>query len=308
MRGELVQLQLDNVVEYANRWSEAVPSDSRPYIYQARVFQTQYQLRESRDALLQAVDRRPDSGWAWVQLSFAQVIMREFEDALVAARKAIDLLEVNGQAHVAAAIALRELGRDDEARTHLEQALAIPDDALRRYYILVGERPEDVDVSAYAQLGELEMDSDRPSEALAAFEEVLKRQPLNKSALNGKSQALRQLGRRDEARELAQQVADITVASSRVESLGNQIAATPDDVETQRQLAVEMLRFFDNQTGLYWADQALEANPSDRLVLTALVDFYRDRSDAPDAAAQAARYEKRLEAAGGRLEPGDETQ
>jgi thioredoxin-like negative regulator of GroEL len=99
-----------------------------------------------------------------------------------------------------------------------------PADAVRHYEEagrLAQQRP-----LPFVSMGTVYLQMRRPQEALAAFDEALRRAPGDVPALRGKARALEAAGRRDEAAQLARRAAELTA----MEQAGRPGAATgPDD-------------------------------------------------------------------------------
>ena len=319
VRGELVRLNAGGVIDRAREWAAEVPSDPRPLIYAARAHGPRYEFNQAEEKLREAVARRPDSGWAWLSLGGTLLISKKYDEALQAARRATELLEVAEPGLVLQASVLRDLGRLDEAEAAIDRALAVPRADVERMYVLLGERPQDAATAALATRAEILLDADRPAEALEAFDRVLAVESDNSAAHFGRAQALRMLGRRDEARAAGERVAEAQQAMQRIELAAVTLADDPGDIDLQRKLGIDLLGFGDRQAGLYWLAKVLDADPRDRASLAALVDFYAGRVAMAEAgqtddltpyitdpAAELQAYRRRLEALGEPKDADDE--
>jgi tetratricopeptide (TPR) repeat protein len=136
-----------------------------------------------------ALARRPDDVDLYVELGWLARWNDKDKRSLEAFERALEvdpryLPAVRGKSQ-----ALTALGRPDEARQALMQALA--------------RRPDDPEL--YVWLGELAEDQQRHEEALGAFDRALSR-PYDRAAARGKAQALNGLGRSDDAQRVIEEV------------------------------------------------------------------------------------------------------
>ncbi len=145
---------------------------------------------ERHEEALEAYDRSltlsPDEAFVWRnKAGILLEDLKQFNEALVAAERALtlDLSSIRGW--LLKGLALQDLSRDDEANDALEHAVAIEPDS---------------DV-AWASRGRAFAALARPDEALVAYDEALKFDPDDKDVWELKAESLRALGRESEAQE-----------------------------------------------------------------------------------------------------------
>lgn len=298
VRGQFKRFDLQAAGETIDFWKQEFPQSSRPYLFAARLAEFDSDVNGAIAEVEAALERRPDSGWAWYMLGQLYGTMLRHEDSLAAYQKAADLLEEPEPALVRAAGALRELGRYDEARETIERALARPDDRLAEMHRLLGGVTEDARSAALIQKGRIALDSERPEEAIDAFEAALEIHPYERRSRNNYATALRQVGRLEEAAAQSERVAAITDALNRSDRMIQTLKSNPTDVEARVSVGQMLLEFIDPDQGAYWLRTALELDPDNREALQPLAAYYRRQGRDREAE----RLERRL----GRLGPAEE--
>lgn len=117
--------------------------------------------REVVDEAKSLVERQPDQADSWDQLASAHLAAEEYEEALVAARRAVELAPDSYRTLGTLVLVLNETGRSDEAIDALE-------DFTRRH-------PDHVD--AFLQLGTQAQDANRNNVARLAYIAFLRLEP-----------------------------------------------------------------------------------------------------------------------------------
>jgi predicted O-linked N-acetylglucosamine transferase (SPINDLY family) len=191
--------------------------------------------RQRFDEALASLDRaealRPDYGEALSNRSLVLNLLGRHDQALAAAQRAAALLPGRAVVHRHLAEALAGLGRLDEALPHYDRAIALdPRDGL-----------------AYQGRGHVRLRRNAPAQALPDIERALGLRGDSVSLLCDLAQALRLLGRRDEAsaaldralarqersadalRELADMLIELQRYDEAIAALNAAIASQPDD-------------------------------------------------------------------------------
>jgi tetratricopeptide (TPR) repeat protein len=149
----------------------------------AQTFRRLGRYDEAEAAILSAYEHQSDNPWVITELGHILASQQRHEDALVAYRRALKF-DANKTSAIGGQVqSLRLLGRIGEAD-------AVVRDALERH-------PDDV--SLLTEFGWLADEQGRYYDSLAAFDQALTLDSADVSALTGKSQSLRLMGRLAEA-------------------------------------------------------------------------------------------------------------
>ena len=274
IRGMLQGYQLDKASEMIDVWKDNFPDAPRPHIYEARIAEHNGEFDRSEQALRSAIQRREDHAWAWYELGQLLDTRLRYDESLAAFERAGELLEEPEPALVGQAGALRQLDRLDEARERLAAALARPEDRLAEVYRQLGDDADDARAEAFAEAGRIEMAAEKPTEAVGYFEQALELKPYNRRARYSYAEALRQLGRRDEAAEQSKRVAAVTQALAACDKLVADLKTEPNNVEARVAVGKMLLEYIDPDQGVYWLGTALELDPANIEAHRTLRDHY----------------------------------
>jgi len=209
------------------------------------------------------LEQHPDSGLAWKVLGMS--LLRQGKDALLALRKATELLPDDAEAHYNLANNLKRLARFDEAEACYRRALQLKPDY----------------VAAHNNLGNLALELGRLDEAEGCYRRVLQLKPGYAEGYYNLGNALRNNGRQAEAEaclRLAIQIRpDFAEAHNNLGStLMNQGWFAESDISLRRALEIKPdYAEAQNNLGssLMYQDRLTEAEVCLRQVLLAAPDF-----------------------------------
>ncbi len=302
----------DDVEEYLHGRAEVVPEEG-PLIREALAagYARLFRILDALAELEQWLRRRPDDVQALVARGDVYRKVKGYQSAAADYRRALELDAARDDARWGLAVSLLEIGRFQEALTHLEwlrprrgddpellvrvarcQArLGRADEARRLLEEVVAAHPDDG--AALTNLGQLLMQAGRLEEAEGLLRRAARAQPhtyspnwalydcLNKQHKGDAARA--QLAVAERIKERAERVAEITT---------RQMSARPHDKALQCELGKLFLESGQPEVGEAWLLSALRLDADYRPAHAALADYYRQRGDA----ARAAEHRRQAEA------------
>jgi tetratricopeptide (TPR) repeat protein len=173
---------------------------------------------------------------------------------------------------VEAAVALKALGRGEEARSLLIEVLAESPQRIDASYRTVEEQPEGF--RAAAEYGRLESDAGRFAEALPWLQAALKDNPLDLNVRYSVGVSLRGLGRREEAEIEFEKVRAARERMGAATSLNSRVQSDPMDLEARLELGRLILENESERVGLYWIRSILSIDPDYPSAHKLLADYF----------------------------------
>jgi tetratricopeptide (TPR) repeat protein len=160
-------------------------------------------------------------------------------------------------------------GKPEEAGEFLEQALA--------------KEPENV--QALSERGILALQSGRPlAEVEALLRQALERNPAHRPALYHLQMCLERMGKKKEAKELADRLTQNAADIKRLAPLTQEILKKPDDPDLRYEVGKIFLENGYTEDGLRWLGTALKRDPKHRPTHQILADYFQ-RAGEKDRAA-----------------------
>jgi predicted Zn-dependent protease len=295
---------LDEVEEYLHRRAAQSP-DEAPLVWEALAqgYARVYRVLDALAVLERWLERRPDDVQALVVRGNVYRQVKASQNAAADFRRAVELDPGRDDARWGLAVSLVEIGRYQEALTHLEQLrprragdpelrvrvarcyarLDRRDEARRLLEEVLAEHPDNG--PALLNLGQLLVQAGRPQEAEPWLHKAVRAMPpsypanyalydcLNKQ--NKSAEARAQLAVADAIKGRLDRVAEITT---------RQLSARPHDPALHCELGTLFIRGGHPDVGERWLLSALQQDPNYRPAHAALADFYRRRGDLERAA------------------------
>ncbi|HVS18542.1 MAG TPA: tetratricopeptide repeat protein [Planctomycetota bacterium] len=209
-------------------------------IERARMLLEVERHEEAARELTQFVADEPEHAGAHALLALSLASMERWEDALAAARKAVGLAPEWPRGHYVLGLVLRDVGRSKEALSSAREARRLG--------------PEDPDVHALVAVCFAALE--RWKEVLGSARRGLELDPEHVDCLNLRANALRILGRTDDARD----------------ALDTALAAQPDDPHTHTSYGFARLQEGDSQAALEHFREALRLDPSSETARAGLAE------------------------------------
>jgi tetratricopeptide (TPR) repeat protein len=228
-------------------------SDSSFLLQEAIHRHEQGDFAGARDRYAEIIRREPKNVDALYLSGLAQCHLREFKEALKHLRRAVSLAPAHAAAHNTLSMALRETGRNEDALSASNDAIA----------------SDQSFAEAHANRADILVDLRRPQEALEAYDRALALAPGLVAALVNRGSLLQQLGRNEEA----------------IESCDRAIALVPNLAEAwlNRSKALHLLGRWED--ALVSCDRAIAVQPGFPPALLARAIILADRAQFDEALA-----------------------
>jgi tetratricopeptide (TPR) repeat protein len=262
-RGCLQGNLLDRAYYYTRLWTERYPDDWQARFWHARVLERGLRLDLAAEAYQEVLRRKPDYPEAHVRLG--QVLLRRgrYSEALPHLEAFLRHRPDDPDALLALARCQRSLCPPEEARATLDRLLALP-----------GDQP-----GGWLLRGLLELDSDRPGEALPWLERALAKAPHDLEVNQALATALRRLKRTDEAQKYARRAGQIRRDLKAMEEILEDILHRPDDPSPRLRAGETLVRLGHPDEAARWFVSALLLDPGHRPTRKALADCIRRLGD-----------------------------
>jgi tetratricopeptide (TPR) repeat protein len=271
VRGCLQAQLVDRAYHYSSRWTNEYPDHWHARFWHGRTLEQGLRQDLAAEAYDQVLAQKPD----------------------------------HLEAHLRRGLVLQWRGRYPEAFGHLETYLrhrpddptallalarcqhslrpaALVKETLDRLFALPGEHPE-----GWVLAGQLELDADRPGEALPWLEKAFERIPHDRTVNRALATTLHQLGRHVEAKQYEQRHRQIESDLRRMDELTKALLARPRAVDLRYEAGTALLRLGQEAQAIRWFVSALLLDPGhqptrkalagciDRLGDAKLSDAYR---------------------------------
>jgi len=135
-----------------------------------------------------------------------------------------------------------------------------------------------------SECGQLALRLSKPDEAEEFLRRALIADPYEPDAVYSYSQALHQLGRTAEAKKYEERHDAIRADLRRLDELGRQAAAKPQDANLRYEMGMIFLRNGREKDGVAWLQTALQVDPSHAATHQALADYFERKSMKSEAA------------------------
>jgi tetratricopeptide (TPR) repeat protein len=243
---------------------------------------TSYELGDissAVEALETLAGLRPDDAPAWRTLGLIHRENAEFEQARDAYRRALVADEDQPDVRLELAGSLMELSEHVEAIGLLEGCRGKVDESARASKLArclyevgrLGEARQQLDLamvhapghpSLLAERARIDLAEGRTERALEALDRALSEEPVNAESLYLRSQALRRLGRPDDAdRDLARS-RELVEVKDTVSGLIREADRNPGDPEVRYRLGTLCHRLNDPEMAAAWFQAALACDPN----------------------------------------------
>jgi Flp pilus assembly protein TadD len=248
-----------------DRWARDFPDDARPFLWRAEIHSRagggdpRAVEGDYREAL------RRDPALSRARLGLAEELRKAHRNAEAAAEFDHYLLVVpdDAAAHLGAGRNLVEQGDEAAACRHLERAMALAPNS----------------AEPHLELAESAARQDKWSTALTFLDRAVALDPHDLTARHRRSLALTRLGRIAEARAEQATAARLRKDLDRLNQARSRLIASPDDLESQHEIARWMFDHDHDQEGVRWAEKILSGRPNDPEANRLLAGFYERRGD-----------------------------
>jgi tetratricopeptide (TPR) repeat protein len=283
--------RFDDALSVLDAWRRDFPDDPRPEYRIGRIREHQSVYDEAEASYRRALSRR--AGYFPARYSLGRVLLHQLRaEEAVEHFQACLKMPLPEAAQVELAIALKALGRGDEARPLLRQALAADSARLSASYVAIDEQPEIF--KAAAEYGKLEADAGNYQEAKQWLTAALDANPLDLMSRYSLAVSLRGLGEQAEAERQFARVAAAREAMAGAGALNSRIKANPQDVEARYLLGRMILEHESERSGLYWIRSIFAYDPDHLAAHELLAEYFAAKSDRESHYARLAAYHRRM--------------
>lgn len=147
---------------------------------------------------------------------------------------------------------------------------------------LVAEHPKHG--KALAELGRVQFETEKLSKAEISLRQAFALQPRDKQTVFSMYQCLFKLGKKDEARELAERLDQIRADEKDMAALMIDVQRAPEDPALRQQIGEIFLRNGLVEEGLPWLRSALQYDPAYTAALEVLAEWWESRGEMEKAA------------------------
>jgi tetratricopeptide (TPR) repeat protein len=274
-RGCLQMNSTERAYQYTRRWVERYPDDWYGRFWYGRALEQGLRYDLAAEAYQAVLARKPDDLEA--RLHCGQVLLwrGRHAEALPHFEAVVERQPANEAALLGLARCQRNLRPPEETRATLGRLLALP-----------GDHP-----AGWLLQGQLELEAERPAEALPWLERAVRRMPLDRDANQALATALRWLGRGAEAEPYERRKQAIDRDLRRMDELLKASLANPRDVSLRYEAGTTLVRLGQHGQAVRWFVSALMLDPGHQATKKALAGCIQRLGDPRLAAA----YERILE-------------
>jgi tetratricopeptide (TPR) repeat protein len=256
--GCMREYRLGEGTAFLQHWLELRPNDTRALLFQIGLDQMRRRADQVIAGYRRVLQLDPDYHSARVQLATALLETKQYQEALAQ----LEALRqpANTEALVLMAQCQDALGRPDEAKQLLDQALA--------------QAPHDA--AALAERGRLAVRDGQPEEAEAWLRHALTHAPGHYQARYHLAQCLLQQGKTAEVQKQQLRLKQVEADQKRLHYImTEEMNQKPHDPDLRIELAQISLRSGNVEEGLRWLHSALRENPRSVRLHRALADYYQ---------------------------------
>jgi FimV-like protein len=268
--------RFEEAISVIDAWRKDYPEDPRCDYRLGRIFEHQERYDDAEERYREALVKCPRYYPAAFSLGRVMLHQKRGEEAEKMYRYCLQMGQP-AAAKIELAVALKSLGKSDEARELLREVLDLGRDAHTASYASVDENPEGY--RAAAEYGRLEADAGNFEKAVLWLRTALRANPLDLTVRYSLGVALRGSGNLEEAEKHFAHVRQAREAMGEANSLNERIKREPGDVEARYKLGKLILENESERIGLYWLRSIFAHDPDYRPAHVLLADYYQRKAD-----------------------------
>lgn len=258
------QFDLDRASHCATLWTQLEPENPRAWVWLGKVEEKLQNRPPAEEAFKKALEVAPNDTEALAWMARQLQRRRQPTDAMVLLARLRELDPKREDLPLIEGKCLQDLGREEEARTALREAVR-----------LVPLQSE-----GWLELGRLELNSNHPAEAEEAFRRVLQLSPSDREGLFSLAQALEKQGKKTEAERVRTRQAQVEKDLKSTRDAAQKIRENPKDPDPRIEIAALMLQNGLTQEGARWLESAITLDPKNQRALE-LKNRFGLRSEGP---------------------------
>ncbi|MBI2477224.1 MAG: VCBS repeat-containing protein, partial [Planctomycetia bacterium] len=250
-------------------WRQDAPQDPYVHCRMGRIHEHFRRKEEASQEYRTALSKDPKCYEAAFALARLIAEQKRIEEAFDYYRLCLELPHPV-PAQVGMAGCLKSLGRANEARMLLEEAVQFSDHERAAAYKAVGEAPEQF--VAATELGKLYSESGDHAKGAVWLGRAVEFNPRDLVARYALAGALRGLGYLEDAEQQFNIVRTARKALEQASNLNDQVEAHPTDVDARYRLGKILLDYDSERKGLFYLRSVLTYNPNHEPTLSLLRD------------------------------------
>jgi tetratricopeptide (TPR) repeat protein len=277
-RGCLQSNFTERAYHYTSRWVERHPDDWYGQFWYGRALEQGLRYDLAAEAYQAVLARKPDHLEARHHCGQVLLWRGRYPEALPHFEAVVEQQPTNEAALLGLAQCQRSLRPPEETQATLDRLLALP-----------GDHP-----AGWLLQGRLELEADRPAEALPWLERAVRRMPLDRDANQTLATALRRLNRAAEAEPYEQRKHEVERDLRRMDELIKASLSNPRDVALRYEAGTTLVRLGQDGQAMRWFVSALLLDPGHAATKKALADCIQRLGDPQLAAAYRPILEEHL--------------
>jgi tetratricopeptide (TPR) repeat protein len=260
--GYITVRDLRNAVAWSGRWIERQPDSWRAYYLRAKSLELAVQLEPALSDCKQVLALKSDHPEAGFKAGDLLRRLDQYEQALPYLEKAQQRDPGNPTVVVSLARCQRSLGKTEAALALLESWL----------------QANTAEPAAVLMLmGRLELDKNRPAEALNWLRRAEEASPRDEETLHSLSLVFRELGQTEQAEKYAARAEDVHRKVKRIDALLRELRDYPQDLNLRCWIGKILLGLDQEGDGLRWLMTVLQSDASHRETHEVLADHYEGK-------------------------------
>ena len=265
--GFFLAYRFGEAFQILDAWEKDYPTDPQPYLFRGLYAVQSEGLKEAAEQYGKAFQLAPQR-WE-IRLHYAESLMNlhRANDAVEVLRTMPATRTLEKKVQLTWGRALTEIGDFEEAEIVLRQVLETNSD----------------DPDALLAVSRLELDANRPSAALPLLEKAIALRGYDSGIRFAHGNALRLLGRQEEANGEFAFVAKATKAVEQRQRLKERLAVNFSDIEARYEMADLALEFSPQADRLFWLRSIVELDPSQKHAHQLLSVVYAERGELEEA-------------------------
>jgi tetratricopeptide (TPR) repeat protein len=263
VRGCLQCQLVERAYHYSSLWTKQFPEDWHARFWHGRTLEQGLRYDLAAEAYDQVLAQQPDHLEAHLRRGQVLQWRGRYPEAFSHLETYLHHRPDDPSALLALARCQRSLRPRAEVRETLDRLLALP-----------GAHPE-----GWLLRGQLELDADRPSEALLWLDKAVQRIPHDREVNLALAATLRRLHRDADAKQYEQRHREIERDLRRMDDLTKAILAKPRDVALRHEAGATLVRLGQDAQAIRWFVSALLLHPQHQPTRQALAGCIRRLRD-----------------------------
>jgi tetratricopeptide (TPR) repeat protein len=254
VQGYFTNLRVRDAVELLDVWQKEYPEDAKPHFMRGYLLHSLGKLPASASAYRSGLQLNPQETNMRCQLAEVLMEQNEYAEAGRLLELCVNQEPNNPDILIVQAQCLFRQNDAKQAEKNLRQILSTNPGHFM----------------AHRLFGEIELALGHFEQALSHAETAVGLRPFDTTAHNTLGNALRALGRGDEAKPHHDYVAEAETSLGRMERQLREVVDQPENVQLRYEIGVTLLKYGSPADGIKWLRSVLELQPDHQLTRKAL--------------------------------------